>query len=486
MSCTSSITDKIRAEVETLIEMVSGPASQHQTAYEIEGQLWWCMLALGRLLLELFFASRRAEEERRDAYVSNGVSYPYEGQRKRRYVSLFGEVTVWRAYYWLKGHEGHYPLDQSLSLPERCFSDWVQDRLAELSVTRPYDEGVALLSRWLALDLSKRSAEAINTDHAHHMRAYYEQSEAPPLGDEDTILVVSADGKGIPMIRSDSPPPEARRGDKSQKTAKKEATLTTIYTLQPYKRTGEDIIQILLGQDQPDLAPRPQPTGKQVFGSLSDQQAAFEHLVEQVNKRDAAQISHRVALTDGDHGLKKKVQNLLPNFTLIIDIMHVMGYLHQAAEALFDSISAQRENWLEDALRCLLQDDLDTLLNHLDQQMRQITLSASRRKTLSSVMTYLTNNRPYLDYQSYLAQGFPIGTGVIEGACRHLVKDRFELTGMRWSKAGAQVMLDLRATYLNGDWDEFQEFRRRKVHRQLYHSPHPSLISGEPGLTLVA
>jgi hypothetical protein len=454
--------------------------------FEIEGQLWWHMLALGRLLLQLFLASRSAEEERQAVYVSDGVNYPYEGDRPRRYVSLFGEVRVWRAYYWLKGHGGHCPLDKTLSLPERCFSDWVQDRLAELSVTRPYDEAVALLSRWLALDLSKRSAEAIDADHTEYMRAYYEQREAPPLGDEDTILVVSADGKGIPMIRSDSPPPGSRQGDKQQKTAKKEATLTALYTIRPYERTDEDIIQILLGHDKPDLASRPEPTGKQVFGTLANQQAAFEHLVEQVDKRDNPQISHRVALTDGDRGLKKKVQDQLPNFTLIIDIMHVMGYLHQAADALFGSTSAQRTDWLADALRCLLQDDLDTLLNHLDRQMQPATLSVSRRKTLSTVMTYLTNNRPYLDYKSYLAQGFPIGTGVIEGACRHLVKDRFELTGMRWSKAGAQVMLDLRAIYLNGDWDEFQQFRRREAHQQHYHSPHPSLISEEAVLTAAA
>lgn len=484
MSFAPSIAENIRTEVETLIELVSGPASQQQTAYEIEGQLWWRMLALGRLFLDLFFASRSTEEDRQTAYVSDGVSYPYEGERSRRYVSLFGEVTIRRAYYRLKGQGGYFPLDEKLSLPKRCYSDWVQERVAALSVTRPYDEALALLSGWLALDLSKRSAEAIDADHAEYMRAYDEQREAPPLGDEDSIMVVSADGKGIPMIRSDSPAPESRQGDKSRKTAKKEATLTTIYTIQPYERTVEHIIQVLLGPDKPEWVPRPQPTGKQVFGTLSNQQAAFEHLVEQVNKRDTAQISHRVALTDGDRGLKKKVQVYLPNFTLIIDIMHVMGYLYQAAEALFTSTSAQRETWLEDALRCLLQDDLDTLLTHLHQQMQ--SLSTPRRKTLSTVRSYLINNRPHLYYQSYLAQGFPIGTGVIEGACRHLVKDRFELTGMRWSKAGAQVMLDLRAIYLNGDWDAFQQFRRQEAHQQHYRSPHPHLISQETLLTVAA
>jgi len=63
-----------------------------------------------------------------------------------------------------------------------------------------------------------------------------------------------------------------------------------------------------------------------------------------------------------------------------------------------------------------------------------------------------------MKYDVYLAAGYPIGSGVVEGACRHLVKDRMERTGMRWLPSGAQAMLDLRATYLNGEWDAFWNF----------------------------
>ena len=73
-----------------------------------------------------------------------------------------------------------------------------------------------------------------------------------------------------------------------------------------------------------------------------------------------------------------------------------------------------------------------------------------------------------------MALGWPIGTGVIEGACRHLVKDRFEQTGMRWSCKGAQEMLGLRAVYLNGDWEEFQHFRRQQARVKRYGTPHPA------------
>jgi hypothetical protein len=99
---------------------------------------------------------------------------------------------------------------------------------------------------------------------------------------------------------------------------------------------------------------------------------------------------------------------------------------------------------------------------------------------------YLRNNRDYMHYQDYLAHGYPIGTGVIEGACRHLVKDRFERAGMRWSKVGAQVMLDLRAVYLNGDWDDFQRFRRHQVHQSRYGSVHPDVVPEDLMLGMAA
>lgn len=477
MSFHTSIAQNIRAEVEELIEMVSGEDSQAKTAYEIEGQLWWRMLALARQLLQLFFVMREKHEVRHKEYEMKEISYRYVGQRERSYVSLYGEVRVMRACYWRKGIGSQYPLDAGLSLPERSFSDWVQERVSKLSLIMPYAEAIDVFSSWLGLDLPKRSAEQMNGDHGAYMRAYYEDHTVPEAAPEDSILVISADGKGIPMTRQDSPPPEARRGRGQKKTAKKDATVTALYSIAPYKRSSDDIIRALLADYRSEmltLPVRPKPTNKQVFGTLEGQVAAFEHLVDQVKCRDQPQFAHYVALTDGNRGLKCRVQQDLPNFTLIVDIIHVNEYLWEVANALCGETGALREVWMQDALRCVLEGDLDRLLNHLDFQ--RPSLSQSKQDTLKKVCRYLRNNRDHMDYETYLTQGYPIGTGVIEGACRHLVKDRFERAGMRWSKQGAQVMLDLRATYLNGDWHDFQRFRRHQAHQQRYHSSHPDTI----------
>jgi hypothetical protein len=84
------------------------------------------------------------------------------------------------------------------------------------------------------------------------------------------------------------------------------------------------------------------------------------------------------------------------------------------------------------------------------------------------MLGYDRRHRPYMHDDAYLAQGWPIGTGVIEGAWRHLVKDRLEQSGMRWTKTGAQAVLDLRAMRLNGPWEAYGQFHRHQPHRRLY------------------
>ena len=487
MSFNPSIAENIQTTVAALIEMVSGESSRDKTAHEIEGQLWWGLLAMGQQFMQLFLTTQEKQEVKQKVYEAEGVEYPYIGQKDRKYVSLFGDATVWRAGYWRKGLEVQFPLDDKLSLSERSFSDLVQERVSELTISMTYEEAVTVFSKWLGWDLSKRSSEQINADHADYVTDYYETQPVPDTSVSDTILAVSADGKGIPMTRKDSPPPEARRGRGDKKTAKKDATVTALYTIAPYKRCADDIIRALVpgyAAEASTLPPRPKPTNKQVFGTLGGQKAAFEQLARKVERRSSEQIIHYVALTDGNRGLKNRVRLDLPHFTLIIDIIHVTEYLWEAANTLLGETHSMREVWMQDALRCLLEDDLDKLLNHLNYQLPG--LSKRKQTTLKKVIRYLRNNRDYMHYQDYLANGYPIGTGVIEGACRHLVKDRFERAGMRWSMVGAQVMLELRAVYLNGDWDNFQRFRRRKAHQKRYGSLHPDVVPEELMLGVAA
>ena len=103
MSFNISIAENIQSKMDDLITMVSGESSRDKTAYEIEGHLWWGLLAMGQQLMQLFFTTQEKQETSQRIYEAEGIEYPYIGQRDRQYVSLFGAVTVGRAGYWRKG-----------------------------------------------------------------------------------------------------------------------------------------------------------------------------------------------------------------------------------------------------------------------------------------------------------------------------------------------------------------------------------------------
>jgi hypothetical protein len=290
--------------------------------------------------------------------------------------------------------------------------------------------------------------------------------------------VVTADGKGIPMTRQDSPPPAARRSKGQKKTAKKEAMVTALYSVAPHVRESQDILAALL----PDQAApatsvadiRPVLSNKQTFGTLEGKTLAMNHLAAPVAQRDWASFTSRVALSDGSEALQHQLLDHFPDFTLVLDIIHATEYVWDAANARWGETSPDRQPWVKQALNWLLTDPLDALLRDLETPIPG--LPASRQDVLAHVSAYFRRNRPFMDYQRYLALGWPIGTGVVEGACGHLVKDRFEQSGMQWSFAGAQSLLDLRSVAFNGDWDDFQRFRRRLVHQERYHTPYPDAL----------
>lgn len=475
-STLDSIAQKLHGELGAIIQRVSieGVAT---SVHEMEEQLWVRMLGLGRDLMQLYFEAQYEAEVVHDRVIVEEVGYAYERSSQRAYVSLFGEVTVKRAYYLNATQGGICPLDAKVSLPERCYSESVQERLSALNVWVPQAQSLALMARFLGLPIAKGSLQSSLSDQAQYVDSYYQQRPAVATPATDSLLVATADGKGIPMTRADSPPVEARRGKGDKKTAKKEAIVTALYSVAPYPRDSQAILRALLPDKEDASKPvpvRPVPSHKQTFGTLKGKAAALTHLAHQVAQREGSTFTYRVALTDGSLALQQQMLDCLPDFSLVLDIIHATEYLWDAANARWGETSSARLAWVRQALAWLLEDHLDALLD--DLTTHAAGLPATQQTTLLHVAAYLRRNRPFMNYQRYLALGWPIGTGVVEGACRHLVKDRFEQAGMRWSKVGAQALLDLRSIAFNDDWDDFQRFRRQQAHRQRYSTPYPDTL----------
>jgi hypothetical protein len=158
----------------------------------------------------------------------------------------------------------------------------------------------------------------------------------------------------------------------------------------------------------------------------------------------------------------------------VIDFIHVLEYLWKAAWCFHPPRDPAMEDWV-------IAQALDILHGRVPEVIARITRLAAdhpprpggeHAKIIRKTLSYLQNKQAFMDYPRALAAGWPIATGVIEGACRHLVQDRMGITGARWSLDGAQAMLWLRAINASGDtsayWDWHIQQERQRNHLSRY------------------
>ena len=300
----------------------------------------------------------------------------------------------------------------------------------------------------------------------------HEHFQNRPTPDKQaSILVVQAEGKGVPM-RTGTEAAKKVRKTKGEKTSrKKEAVVTSVYTLAPCLRSPDEVVQSLFEGERASQQ-RPSPQNKRVFATLEGKTAALRFTAQQVWRQQGGHIRHQVALTDGSEALQERVHAQFPDFTLVLDCIHAIEYLWKAANALLGETALERTDWVKSRVQHMLSGQSAVLI--ADLQSLASTAEAASKKTLLAVAAYYERNRAFMRYDQYLAAGWPIATGVIEGACRHLVKDRGELSGMRWTQAGAEALLQLRSVAENGDWESFHAFRRLQRQQTLYGKTLPS------------
>ena len=470
-STSANFLREARAEFEKLVALITSVEAQTATLDQMERSIFRRLLHLGLRLLQAFIAKRVESEAHGEYRCVNGQVLPYHSQQSTSYFSVFGKLIYRRAYFYGPG-QSWCPLDTALSLPARCYSDFLMELAGQLAVDGVFDKAVEVLDKFLGLVLPKLALETWVQEQSGWVLPFYDQKAKPAAKHAGSILVVQADGKGVPMVRQETASLPVRRGKGCQKTRKKEAIATTVYTIEPYRRTPQMVVEALFPSDDSGKAPeRPSPCNKEVFATLKGKTVALERLQKHAQQHEGRHIRDRVALTDGAPALQQRMQEKFKRFTLILDIMHVLEYLWKAGTALYGETDPQRVVWVKAQVLELLLSHTSQVIRHLEDKATSLRKTSQARKALHSVANYFRRNQAYMNYAKYLRKGWPIGTGVIEGVCRHVVKDRMELSGMRWTLAGADALLALRAVNENDDWDEFHAFRRAQCYKQLYGTP---------------
>jgi hypothetical protein len=467
----SALEAEARDGFEKLLAYVRGEA-QSEELHAVERGIFVQLLSLGLILLRMFLAEKGTGKLSTGKVMTReGTELRYHSTKRATYFSIFGTVVMERAYYWDLGEEGVCPLDAVLNVPERRYSRLLQEWGALIGVGRAFEQVTKQIETWLRVKLWNQAVQLTMRDAAESVDEFYEERPAPAPKTEAEFLVAEVDGKGVP-IRREAQAKKLRLAKGEKPNKKKEAVAYSVFTIDRFERTADDIVRevrddatIVEPEERPE---RPKPVNKHTRATLRGREVAFQEVKRLLDERDPSRKKQRLLLMDGSEDLQKWARRYLPGCLLILDVWHVLVYLWAASLAFHTEGSAESARWVMRKLKLILEGKVGYVIGDLRRKLAEGKFSNWQRLGLANAIRYMTKNRQFMRYDEYIARGYPIGSGVIEGACRHLVKDRMECTGMRWSIDGAQAVLDLRAVEINGDWASFWDYRAKRESDALY------------------
>lgn len=488
---------QIQEMTDKLQTFVLNAAREGKPAHEVEKGLWHELLQLGFHYLRQFFALVGDGDMGKTVAGDDGQPWQRLEQRHaRRYVSIFGSFLLERVVYGSReGQKIEFvPLDNRLQLPESVYSYLLQDWSQGLCVESAFGKVVATLERMFGLKVSVDGLERINEQMAESVAGYRLDRPKPSSATEGELMVASGDGKGIVMRRTADDPAPATHRSKGEKASQKQmAMVATVYSVDRHVRTPEDVVAALFRDARADQEPptRPKPRHKRVMASLAqvDEQGVEHAAVDIVHEWMMNELIERnrqeqqwqrpmVFLYDGQESLWDARAKHLPASGMgILDLLHVTPRLWRAAHVFHREGSAAAEAFVRKRCLRVLEGRVEGVIRGLREMATKHDLKGSKKKTITKICNYLANNRARMRYHEYLAAGYPIASGAIEGACRHLVKDRMERAGMHWTPPGAQAMLDVRSIHIDGDWDGYQTYRIDRERQRLY--PHRHLVAAK-------
>ncbi|MEW6498985.1 MAG: ISKra4 family transposase [Cyanobacteriota bacterium] len=476
--------DEIVAEILSA-EMMRAEHGEIERYLKIEG------FELLRRMMQEHLDLRAESEPRVEVKNSQGIEMTRARASGRQLETIFGRVEIDRLGYSKRGMQQLYPSDGELNLPPDLYSHGVRRIVAESVSKESFDEVVAQLQSSSGARVAKRQVEEMAQQVAKDFDAFYDSRSNAAVPASASILVITTDAKGVVMRKEDlreatrkaaegrTPKMNKRTSRGEKRNAKRMSQVASVYTIEPYLRTPEQIA----GQMHPVRAvetKRPRPQQKRVWASLEKEPAdvileAFEEAI----KRDPDKQKHWVAVVDGNETqlelIKAGAWLKEVNITIVLDIIHVVEYLWKASYVFNDKESKAAESWVSDRLLEILRGHSSQVAAGIRRSATLRELSIQQREPADDCADYLLKYAPYLRYHQYLAQGFPIASGVIEGACRYLVKDRMDLTGARWRLKGAEAVLKLRSLRASGDFDDYWRFH---LQRELQRNHISKFIDG--------
>ena len=472
------------SELTGLVGELAGAGSAAVSFDEIE-QL---VMVRGRELLRkviqhVMDAGAAAEPRLAGVADAAGMPRPWaERGHARTMISQAGPVVIERMAYRAAGQPNLYPRDAVLNLPPRRYSWPLQRTAVEYVLAGAYEQARRFVAAATGITIGKQQLEQITIEAAADAPGFYpalarDQGREEP-GRPAGPLLISADCKGVAMLPGScrrrgakAPGQRVRTFDKRRGTGekghKRMAQLGCVFDVAPVPRTPEQVLASGPGKQAPRALRR-----WYAVGIAADRAGTIRAVFDEAERRDPRHQRTWVALVDGDSHQIEMIRAQAAargvGLVILVDFIHVLEYLWKAAWCFHPPRDPAIEAWV--TARAL--DILHGRAAQVTQTIRQLAAARPPRpgsehaKIIHATLSYLENKQPWMDYPAALAAGWPIATGVIEGACRHLVQDRMGITGARWGLDGAQAMLWLRALHASGDHSAYWDYHITQEHQR--------------------
>jgi hypothetical protein len=452
-----------------------------------------------RLLLQAHVDSRGLGDIGQLIDGADEIARTHKRIGERQLKSIFGAIELKRMGYGCGGGESLFPKDSHLNLPENSHSYELQRRVALEVIKGSFGDAVESIAGNTGQLIHKQQIEHITVSVSNDFDAFYQANITEAKLEEAKkapLLILTTDGKGIVMHKSDLRPAtrkkaemsdkklEARLSAGEKKNSKRMATVASVYNINGFVRSPEDFKKELASIKSVDEKPRPKPIAKRVWASVEKPaEEVVKGIFEEALRRDPKNEKTWVVLVDGAPSqirlIESEAKSRGISITIVCDIIHVVEYLWKAAWAFFEKSERKAEEWVNERFIKILEGKSSEVAAGIRRTATNRKLLKTARTAVDTCADYLLNKSPYLKYHEYLKQGFPIATGIIEGTCRYLIKDRMDITGARWRLTGAEAVLKLRSLKASGDFHDYWRFHEEQEFIRNHQSKYkkPSVIN---------
>lgn len=457
-------------------------AEQDKSIRQMESSYLQQVISLCLNLLKFVIVLKVSQKMGQSPTAKEEEQIKNAGKRTRKYLSLFGLIEFSRPSFHSNQRGMLYIVDECMDMPKELWSYNIQELTSANATHVNFRESIKTLNSLLDLGLTDVGAKRNINYLGIGVENYYEQKPIEkPLG--PICFSASFDGKGVPKIKplDKTKPKETKRLGKGEKKGVKQmATVGVVSYFTPKQRKVDSIIRGLMEYGGYDKASTTSSEKSKENDNrwhrdihrrafLADQDKCIDYGIRRIKSMISHSQSRFVVPIDAGIGLEDKVlksvnaHGLADRFDgIILDIIHVSEYVWDCANAVLGEGSKLRTDWVKEMLEDLLNSKTKKVIDDLVKLRDKLDLTKSKKEKLQKAITYFTNHQHKMDYQNYIQKGYPVSSALVEANCKHLVKDRMELSGMRWSSKGAQNMMDMRAVKLNGDLPDLINFMERK------------------------